>query len=160
MRGVPSVASNVMFGARDIANAAAVLAEAQSLNKHTRSVHAAGYYLRGRGLVAVREDVGRHNALDKLIGAMAAGAAEGQSKASGDMSAGAVVLTSRLSVELVQKSAAAGCGVLVAMSAPTALAVDTARQANITLAAVVRGTEFELFSHPERIDGGNIRHVA
>ena len=152
MRALAPVSADTKLGAGEIAEATQALADRQALNHRTHSVHAAGFYLPGAGLVAIREDVGRHNALDKLIGAMAA--------AKQDMEGGAVVVTSRLSVELVQKTAIARCGILVAVSAPTALAVETARQANITLAAVARGSEFELFSHPERIAGGKVRHVA
>ena len=76
------------------------------------------------------------------------------------MATGAVILTSRLSIELVQKTAVAGCGILVAVSAPTALAVDEAAAAGITLAGIARGEEFELFTHPHRIIGGSLQDVA
>lgn len=132
-----------LLSAGDISHATRSLRDWQPLHDRTRAVHAAGFLLPGRGVILAREDVGRHNALDKLIGAMA--------RKGMDPAEGAFVLTSRVSVEMVQKCAMAGCRVLIAVSAPTLHALRLAQGAGITLAAFARGTDFDLFSHPERL---------
>ncbi len=153
MRSVDSVArSSLALDAADVASAVRLLAKAQPLHAETGAVHAAGFYLPGKGIVAAREDVGRHNALDKLAGALA--------KAGIDGATGAVVVTSRISVEMVQKAAAIGAPVLIAVSAPTALAIRTAEEAGMTLVALARGEEFDIFTRPDRVATGVSRHVA
>jgi len=148
VRDVPTVDIAVQLTSDDVAQAMAALRAGQALHDRTRAVHGAGFYVPDQGLTCVREDVGRHNALDKLIGAVP------------DCAQGAVVLTSRVSVEMVQKSAMAGAGVILAVSAPTTLAVRTAQAANITLVALARDTTFEIFTHPHRINTKDASDVA
>ncbi|RUX33712.1 formate dehydrogenase accessory sulfurtransferase FdhD [Mesorhizobium sp. M2A.F.Ca.ET.042.01.1.1] len=153
MRSVGAVgASRLTLQAEDITSAVRLLSKQQPLHTETGAVHAAGFYVPGKGIVMAREDVGRHNALDKLAGALA--------KAGIDGASGAVVVTSRVSVEMVQKTAAIGASIIMAVSAPTALAIRTADTAGMTLVALVRGDDFDIFTHPERVASGVAKHVA
>lgn len=134
---------NIVFRARDLLDAMQALSPLQTLNQHTRSVHAAAFWTPRSGIGPVREDVGRHNALDKLAGAVLRdGVSAGE---------GAVLLTSRVSVEMVQKAAMMGVPVVVAVSAPTALAIQTAKEAGITLVAIARDDGYGVFTHPRRV---------
>lgn len=144
--------SPLTLSVRQIAEAMRLLGDGQVLNRETRAVHGAGFYVPGVGLIAIREDVGRHNALDKLTGAVLRSGRSGAD--------GAVVVTSRLSVEMVQKTAALGAPILIAISAPTALAIETATAAGITLIGIARGDDFEIFTRPDRILQGASAHVA
>ncbi|PZM09542.1 formate dehydrogenase accessory sulfurtransferase FdhD [Rhizobium tubonense] len=153
VRKVPDVSMTALqLSHGDIVRAIALLNDAQPLHRETRAVHGAGFYQPGQGLLAVREDVGRHNALDKLCGAVVRSGHKGCD--------GAVAVTSRLSVEMVQKAAILGSSVLIAISAPTALAIRTADEAGMTLIALVRGDDFEIFTHTGRIVPGAVADVA
>ncbi len=148
----PAIASDLRLDAAALAAAMAGLGARQDLNRQSHALHAAAFYQPGRGIVAVREDVGRHNALDKLAGALLrAGIAP---------ASGAVLLTSRVSVEMVQKVARMGCAILLAVSAPTGLALRRAERSGITLAAIARADGFEIFTHRPRIVMESTVHAA
>jgi FdhD protein len=137
------VGAGLRVAPETIWTAMAALSPAQLLNRQTRAVHAAAFWEPRKGIVAIREDVGRHNALDKLVGSLARRRIDGDG--------GIVLLTSRVSVEMVQKTAILGASILVAVSAPTALAVRVAEACGMTLVAIARGDDFEIFSHPRRV---------
>jgi FdhD protein len=151
MRTLPRVESGLKIAVAAVEKAMVAIRAKQLLNQKTQAVHAAGFWEPDRGLL-LREDVGRHNALDKLGGALARC---GRSAASG-----IVVLTSRVSVEMIQKAAMMGAPIVAAVSAPTALAVRSAEMAGITLIAVARDDGFEIFTHRHRIDMKVTQNVA
>lgn len=130
LRPLPKLIAAQTAAPQAIRKALAALHDAQPLNALTSATHAAAFAQADGALVAVREDVGRHNALDKLIGAL--------SRAGEDASKGFIVMTSRCSYELVEKAVRARCPLLVTISAPTDLAVRRAEAAGLALAVVAR----------------------
>jgi FdhD protein len=143
-RTLPRVTAEPGLSVACITAAPSDLRRKQPLHDETRAVHAAGF-LTAEGIICAREDVGRHNALDKVIGAL--------SRQDIDASIGAMVMTSRVSIELVQKCALAGCGMLIAVSSPTGHALRAADAAGITLIALARDATAQVFTHPHRIAG-------
>jgi FdhD protein len=143
LRPVPTVAPSAPIHAGAIARAMRDMNEQQRLCQATGSVHAAAWCDADGQVLLLREDVGRHNALDKLIGALArADAARGH---------GFIAVTSRASVEMVQKAAVAGAPLLAAVSAPTMLAVETAVSAGMGLVGLVRGDNLVVYAHAARV---------
>jgi FdhD protein len=143
VRHPPPVAAGPVVTPDAIQRALDALRSRQPLNAATGAVHAAAWALPDGTLVDVREDVGRHNALDKLIGAMLV--------AGIDPRDGFLLITSRASYEMVTKAAVAGMTMVVAISAPTALAVHLAADCGVTLLGFARPGRFNIYSRPERI---------
>ena len=143
IRQPPPVKSTVQITAQQLNDALAALSDKQSLNKLTGAIHAAAWVDLERGITDVREDVGRHNALDKLLGVVC--------RTGKNVNAGFLIVTSRASYEMVQKTAFSGIGLLVAISAPTGLAIRLAEQAGITLVGFARGSNHVIYTHPQRI---------
>jgi FdhD protein len=137
------VGAGVRVSSAEIHAELAKLQTQQPLNLKTGSVHAAAWALPGKGIQVVREDVGRHNALDKVIGAL--------TRAGTDLSAGYLIITSRASYEMVQKAATVGVSLVVAVSAPTALAIDLATETGVTLIGFARADRHVVYAHPQRL---------
>ncbi len=147
LRPVPVVTALGSVRRQAIEQAMTTLPGEQRLNRVNGATHAAGWANPDGRLIAVREDVGRHNALDKLAGALMARTSAGAALEPG----GFVVVTSRCSYEMVQKAAALGAAAIAAVSAPTSLAIETAEQAGIALVAFVREGRLTAYAHADRI---------
>ena len=146
VRPVRREAAPIELHAGALTRAMQELAEQQALQRGTGATHAAAWCALDGAVQLVREDVGRHNALDKLIGRIA--------RDELDVGTGFVAVTSRASYEMVYKTASAGIGLLAAISAPTGLAVRTAQAAGLVLAGFTRGDRTTLYTHAERVRAG------
>ena len=143
VRPLSPLAAGQVFARGAIEAALDALDAEQALGRLTRAMHAAAFAGASGGLNLVREDVGRHNALDKVIG--------GAVRTGLDPATGFVVITSRCSYEMVEKAAVAGFPLMVAISAPTALAIRKAEECGMTLVALARADGCTVFTRPERI---------
>lgn len=142
-RALAPLPDGPVFPAAALQHALANLRGRQPLRDRTGGVHAAAWADADGGLLLVREDVGRHNALDKLIGALAGGGF--------DPRAGFALVTSRASFEMVQKAASAGIPLLAAVSAPTGYAIRLAGDVGLTLVGFVRADRHTIYAHPQRL---------
>ena len=143
IRPAPPVGKGASLSVAELHAALIDIQAQQPINSLTGSVHAAAWIEPGRGITCVREDVGRHNALDKTIGAL--------TRAGADFATGCMLITSRASYEMVQKSATVGISFVVAVSAPTALAIRVAQQSGVTLVGFARREQHVVYTHPERL---------
>ena len=141
------VTGDLSLSANELFNALADIKQRQTLNRLTGSVHAAAWVVPGLGIFELREDVGRHNALDKLIGLLL--------RSGKDLAKGFVLVTSRASYELVQKTASVGITMLAAISAPTGLAIRLADEAGLTLIGFARDDQHVVYTHPQRLTHTN-----
>jgi formate dehydrogenase accessory protein FdhD len=143
LRVPPALSSRLVTTAEALWRAGGELSHQQTLNNETNTVHAAGWAQADGSLHVVREDVGRHNALDKVLGALA------RSRTNpGD---GFIVVTSRASYEMIQKAAICGVELVAAISRPTGLAIRFAEAAEMTLVGLLRGRSANVYCHAERI---------
>lgn len=141
-----NAASTVKIASKAIGHALENIRLHQPMQTATGATHACAWVSEAGDILLTREDVGRHNALDKLVGAM-----EKQRVNQPRQPAGFIVTTSRASYEMVQKAASAGAKMLVAISAPTGLAIRLAEQFGITLVGFARDDSFVIYTHPEMI---------
>lgn len=130
--------SKLEFAPKIIINAMQNLKNLQNINNQTHAIHGAAFMNNEGEIVQVREDIGRHNALDKLIGFLIENGINAQN--------GAILLTSRVSLDLIQKCAKINCANLAAISAPSSLAIKLAKEFNINLYAIVRDDGLEKFA--------------
>lgn len=147
VRMPPSVREGVKVELSELAHALSELTGRQTMNRLTGAFHAAAWAVPGKGISLVREDVGRHNALDKLIGAIV--------KTGINPECGFALVTSRASFEMVQKCAMAGITFMAAISAPTGLAVRRAKETGLTLIAFARENKHVVYSHEQRLIKNN-----
>ena len=143
IREIAQVGPGPRVSVKQLHDAIEQLGALQPINQRTGSVHAAAWVVPEKGIQLVREDVGRHNALDKAIGALV--------RAKADFAEGFMLVTSRASYEMVQKSATAGISFLAAFSAPTAFAVRLANKSGLTLVAFARRDRHVVYAHPGRL---------
>lgn len=142
-----SVVGDLSLSAEQLHAALIDIKQQQKLNQLTGAVHAAAWAVPGQGVLDIREDVGRHNALDKLIGFLL--------RSGKDLSAGFVIVTSRASYEMVQKTAWVGITMLTAISAPTGLAIRLADETGLTLIGFARDNQHVVYTHPQRLTHSN-----
>ncbi len=144
-----TVKGELSVSAEDLRSALFDIGNHQKLNHITGAVHAAAWVVPGQGISDIREDVGRHNALDKLIGCLL--------RNNKDLSSGFIIITSRASYEMVQKTAWVGISLLAAISAPTGLAIRLANETGLTLIGFARGDQHVVYTHPRRLTHNNYR---
>ena len=144
-----TVKGELSVSAEDLRSALFDIGNHQKLNHITGAVHAAAWVVPGQGISDIREDVGRHNALDKLIGCLL--------RNNKDLSSGFIIITSRASYEMVQKTAWVGISLLAAISAPTGLAIRLANETGLTIIGFARDDQHVVYTHPRRLTHNNYR---